>query len=274
MNDDELLALLAGAYPPVEAAPPPEVIDSLRRAAATRAVLVAVRSPRPHRVRRRTAAHVAVAVVLVSTGSAYAAAAGLPAPVRSAARIVGLDNTPPGIKDLHAAERRLRQALIDHDGSEAVRQAAIVGDRLSKLSAADRARERVAADPLLDRVDQVDRVDREQTASVPPVTAPLSTPAGPGDQGDRGDGGAPGSPAPAPAQPPDEPRSTPPNTEDKVAAPAPASTPPVPSGSQTQSIATAPTGRVSPLPAETTTAAPGDPAGTEPPPAPAEPGGP
>jgi hypothetical protein len=169
VTDDELLALLGQAYRPKRGEPPPGVLAALREAAAARASQMSSEQPGGgfwHRGWRL--AYVAVAALLLLTGSAYAAAAGLPSPVRTAAYAVGLPVTPTDVNDLHTAESRLREALAHHDPGEASRQAGIVRDRLADLGAGARAHERPRVEDLLEQQANLSDGASTTEASAPP----------------------------------------------------------------------------------------------------------
>jgi hypothetical protein len=218
-NDEELLSLLGRAFRPAQGEPPPGLISAVRDSVANQAGKVAKGLPRRRLwLGRRRVAVLAGAALLVSTGPAYAAVAGIPDPVRSAAHAVGLPVTPPAINDLHAAEGKLRDALARHDQSEAIRQAANVRERLSGLSAGDRAHEEEAADSLLDKEAALSK-----TSS--PTVAPATTVPGAGAPGEEPattlpieDGSAAATPA---TSAPSNSAVAGPNVTDAVSQPAP-----------------------------------------------------
>jgi hypothetical protein len=168
VTDDELLALLGRVFRPRKSEPPARVLAALRRAAASRAEVVA-----KGRGKWRWAYAVVVGVLGVSSGVAYSAVAGMPDVVRNASHAIGLPVTPTAINHLHDAERRLEGALARHDQDEASRQATVVRERLDDLSDRDRAREAPSAEALLEREER----ESPRLPTSPQSTVPGQTPA-------------------------------------------------------------------------------------------------
>lgn len=199
MSDEALLDLLAAACIPATSEPTPEAVAEVRLMLAWRAGHRQRWRWIPGRVQRwrpRLAiASGAAGVVVLGAGTAFAAGAPLPPPVRALAYDIGLPVTPPAVVQVQDDAQALRTDLARGSGaspSETARDADQLAHALRSLAPGERSSV-TSSQHVLDRACQALRVERSTPSAhssasssesgcpanpgsvVPPSTVPVGT---------------------------------------------------------------------------------------------------
>jgi hypothetical protein len=195
-SDDDLLVLLGAALAPTELTPAPERLRELEMLVARRrSGELRLRRPRVVVGWRRRVAVVGVAfgVVVVATGTAFAAGAPIPEPLRALAVDVGLPITPPALARLHDAADAL-QGDLQHGSSATTTQTERDAEALALAIRGldDNERSTEAAGPQRLLAEACQSLADQPGATVPPAActpADASTQGGPASSGTGSESG-------------------------------------------------------------------------------------